>query len=355
MRRFVTVLVLATFFTTTWLTLPGIALYGPDPGWVPEEFTLVFAGQPPNEPLENFDALTFQRASGWDFGDREGYECVTLEYVENGAVTFTMTFERVLVPGQDSNYVEVNDKHGVENNDGANPIPGPGFDHCGLAAGVGDHNPRLHDGTDHFPHHTMLHFQRGGADFAMLDLTRDECANGYWTPGDEAGEVWLWWDADGPRNDGHHDLACGGGAEEPEAVLRGWVSQAVDGVSFCTMDSLDGDLCSDELPDDDVPPPTAAHESAVSLRLTGHLKASGDIDIPDGTFECGSGRAVVIERRTSGRWRGVGQDNSASAGHFSVHLPNRGGTYRARVLGSSLSNGDTCEEATSERVRYRRN
>lgn len=356
MRRFLTVLTLAVVMTATFLTSPGNALYGPDPDWVPSEFSIVLSGQPPGDaPLDRFDQLEFNRSGGWDFGDREGYECATVEYVEAGAVTFELTFERVLVPGQDANYVEINDRGGVEESDPQAPNPGPGFDHCGLPAGVGQFNPRLADGTDHFPHHTMMTFSRGGSDFTTLDLTRDDCAKGYWVPGDQAGEAWLWWDEDGPRNDGHRDLDCGGGPVEAVPVLRLWVTKADEGVSFCSMDSLDGDMCSDQLPDDDPPPATEAHDSRVSLRLTGHLKATGDVDIPDGTVGCRSGRTVVIERKNSSRWRTVGQDsNTASAGGYQVRLPDRNGTYRARVLGSSLPNGDTCEPATSDRLRYRR-
>jgi hypothetical protein len=354
MRRVVVVFALAVVMTAGVLVTPGNALYGPDPDWVPSEFSIVFSGQPPDEPLERFDMLSFVRATGWDFGDREGYECATLEYVENGAVTIEITFERVLVPGQDANYVEINDRYGVENSDPQAP-PSPDLgDHCGLPAGVGQHHPRLHDGSDHFPHHTMLHFMRGGVEFASLDLMRDDCANGYWTPGDEAGEAWLWWDDDGPRNDGHHDLACGGGPEEPQAVLRAWVTKADEGITFCTMDSLAGDMCGDAIPGDDPPPPTARHDSRITMRLSGHLRATGKVEIPDGNAGCRTGRTVEIQRRHNNHWRSVGSDTTADSGRYVVNLPNRSGTYRARVLESSISGGDTCAPANSDREQYRR-
>jgi hypothetical protein len=354
MRRVVVIFGLAVVMIAGLLVTPGNALYGPDPDWVPSEFSIVLSGQPPEGALDRFDQLDFSRSTGWDFGDREGYECATIEYVENGAVVLELTFERVLVPGQDANYVEINDRFGVEGSDPqAPPMPNIG-DHCGLPAGVGQHHPRLHDGSDHFPHHTMLHFMRGGAEFASLDLMRNECANGYWTPGDEAGEAWLWWDDDGPRNDGHHDLACGGGPEEPEAVLRLWVSKADEGITFCTMDSLDGDMCSDAIPGDDPPGPTARHDTRITMRLSGHLRATGKVDIPDGTSGCRSDRTVEIQRHHNNRWRAVGSDTTADSGRYVVNLPNRSGTYRARVFESSITGGDTCAPANSHREQYRR-
>jgi hypothetical protein len=51
----------------------------------------------------------------------------------------------------------------------------------------------------------------------------------------------------------------------------------------------------------------------------------------------------------------VGQDSTANGGRYVVNLRNRSGMYRARVLASSLSGGDSCEAATSDRDRYRRN
>jgi hypothetical protein len=100
------------------------------------------------------------------------------------------------------------------------------------------------DGSDHFPHGTALTVARAGTPIAKLRLHRTMCARAYWTPGDEPGEAWLWWDQDGPTSDGHHMLDCGGGDHDPKPVARAIVSLVATDLSVCTKDSMDGDICS---------------------------------------------------------------------------------------------------------------
>lgn len=243
------------------------ALPGPEAG--SPDFELVFANGTGDRTV--FDTIQFDGSEGWDFGDREGYRCAWVEYVSNGQVLFHVDFERVTVPGQEANYIMINDRGGVEfegNTDGKarqpsqgggaqKPAPGPGpgaVDNCGLPAGGG---AAAWDGSDHFPHHTHFHFFKNGAELlrpnvdpalGILPLHREDCALGYWTPGDEAGEAWLWWDEDGPESNGHHALDCNGGGAEPIPLVRAFVTHMAVGMGVCTHDDLDGSRCSGVTP-----------------------------------------------------------------------------------------------------------
>lgn len=231
------------------------ALPGPEPG--SPDFDLVFVNGTGGPA---FDAIHFARSDGWDFGNRESYRCAYVEYIQNGQVLFRVEFERVQVPGEIDNYVIINDRNGVEteantdsksrqtSGNGADRKPGPGTsDQCGLAPGSG---PAQWDGSDHFPHHTHFHFFKNGVEIGseILDLHRDDCARGYWTPGDQAGEAWLWWDEDGPESNGHHALDCNGGGAEPTPIVRAFVTHMAVGTGVCTHDDLDGSRCSGVTP-----------------------------------------------------------------------------------------------------------
>lgn len=97
------------------------------------------------------------------------------------------------------------------------------------------------------------------------------------------------------------------------------------------------------------PPQTQAHESKVTLKLSGHLVASGVVDVPDGTSECEGGRTVVIERRISGNWKKAGKDETNDTGSYRAKVEDKEGTYRARVKQETLGNGDICEGAASKK------
>lgn len=216
----------------------GTALVGPEPG--SQDFSVFVVGLNDVGPDDNIDSQPFDTATGWDFGDRFHYKCAAIEHFTDGVLDFQLDIERVgQVPDKPSNYVKISDQGGKESEGQGTSIS------CG-----GGQTPLVFDGTDHFPHHTHLHFFRDGVEFEMLDLHRDDCAKGYWTPGDEPGEAWLWWDADGPEHThpGGPPLGCGGLGAEPVAVARAFVSFRAPGIGVCTHDDLDGSMCVDNLP-----------------------------------------------------------------------------------------------------------
>ncbi|MGH2659737.1 MAG: hypothetical protein ACRDHS_08755 [Actinomycetota bacterium] len=331
---------------------PALAVPGLDPNWVPAEFEVITMQKTGDGNHVEFDRLPFVRSlPGWDFGDRQGYVCAFVEYFDNnGELLFVVNFERVegLTQANGDPYALINDKGGVEISDN------PELDTLkGELCGEPEHVGATYDGSDHFPHYTQhtpdapFQFYRNGTAFASLDLRRDECARGYWAPGNEPGEAWLWWDEDGPTNDGHSNLACGGGSDEPIAVVRAYVTDMAPGVSVCTEDSLAGDRCAES-----TSPSSEEHRSRVTLRLRGDIRASGYVKIPDGTAECKGDRTVRIQRRVSGHWRTVGRDQTTANGYYAAQLAPREGGYRARVLEMSLADGLICMAATSGRRVY---
>lgn len=295
-------------------------------------------------PHDMYSSTRFLTADGWDFGDRSAYSCAWVEFFQGGAELFEVHYEMVAdypVP------IEINDRNGEE-------APDPEIASlCGDGSGAGANI--THDGSDHFPHGTSLDFFLGGVQMATIDYGLKEpgdCDKGYWTPGDEAGESWLWWDEDGPEDlMPGHPLDCGGGPGEPEVVVRAYVKNMSPGVGVCTRDEMDGDMCLGATPEPE-PSPTGEHHGSVTLRLRGQLRASGHVRIADGFTECMTDRVVVIERRAPGDWVKVGRDRTSGAGDYSLHLRARAGTYRARVLEGSLDSGDVCMAATSRRRAY---
>ncbi len=105
----------------------------------------------------------------------------------------------------------------------------------------------------------MFTFYRDAQPIATLDYHDEMCTNGYWTPGDEPGEAWLWWDVDGPQDMMPGMGDCNGGPAEPVAVVRAFVMHRAPGVGVCVEDALDGDMCVDRFP-----PPTIASFSPTS-------------------------------------------------------------------------------------------
>lgn len=186
-----------------------------------------------------YDTVTFDETQGWDFGDRNGYNCAWAEFYQGTDERFEVHFERV--PTYDPGII-VNDRYGDEAPDGPDITA-----LCGDGVVRDPTDPRW-DRSDHFPHGTMITVYEDGTEIATLDLQRDECAKGYWVAGDEPGEAWLWWDADGPTDNGHHELECGGGPNNPVAVLRATVQNVDDGLGYCVLDDLDGDLCTGAVP-----------------------------------------------------------------------------------------------------------
>jgi hypothetical protein len=230
--KFWTVL-FAAFVVVMLGIVPSVALPdGPDPANGKETFDIFFK-ELVTIPNVVYDQVTFVEATGWDFGDRNAYRCAWAEFYQGSDERFEVHFERI--PTYDPGIL-VNDRYGGEAEDG------PAITAlCG--DGAKDNLPQW-DNTDHFPHGTALTVTEGSTTIATLDLHRDECARGYWVAGDEPGEAWLWWDADGPTSNGHHTLNCGGGPGDPVAVLRMTVQNVDAGLDYCIEDSMDGDICT---------------------------------------------------------------------------------------------------------------
>jgi hypothetical protein len=280
------------------------------------------------------DELEFDTSTGWDFGDRVAYRCAWIEYFTSGSLDFTIHFNLTEYGAR------INDRFGLEGNQD-------------VACGANNGGRATFDGSDHFPHGTAFRFDRGDQ-LARLDFDRG-CAKGYWTPGDEAGEAWLWWDADGPEDRMMMgDGACDGGSGEPAAVLQASVQDVASDIRVCTVDSIDGNVCSGAAEPGPPPAPTGQHASSLTLKLTGDIRAFGSVKVADGTAECTRRRIVVIERRVAGDWRGAGKDRTNNDGRYAVKLHPREGTYRSRVLRETLANDDVCTAATSREQVYER-
>lgn len=336
----------AAVLTMIAATQPATALPGPDPADAPAEFSIDLEEQNTGTV---YDRLFFTRTAGWDFGDREAYRCAFVERFDaQGNLLFKIEIEQNLdypVPSR------INDHDGLETGEGGVP-PLPN-DICGSSPGVNDnrwlHNPPT---EDHFPHHTHQHLFVDGVEdtTAYLDLHRDDCARGYWTPGDQAGEAILWWDEDGPQHT-HPDgppLPCGGGNQEPLAVARMLVIPVAANAGVCTHDEIDGSRCAGLTAPQPGPDP-GDHRSSVTLRLRGHLRASGFVRARDGFGECTAARTVRVQRRVDGHWRTEASEMTTSSGYYSLRLQARSGTYRTRVTGAALASGDVCQTAVSHK------
>jgi IPT/TIG domain-containing protein len=95
---------------------------------------------------------------------------------------------------------------------------------------------------------------------------------------------------------------------------------------------------------------TLEHRSNVTLRLNGHLVATGDVNVPDGTDACERRRVVKVQRQTEGGWwRGLKQ-RLARDGSYRVRLPDVEGRYRTLLKKKPLANGDVCLDDTRDRV-----
>jgi hypothetical protein len=341
---------------------PAHALVGPEPGSSP--FRIDFVGQ------EDFWHLDFDTAAGWDFGDRESYRCALVEYFSAGQLVALIEFERLVVPDRPQNYLVLNDRSGAEHDDGPSspPLPDPlppeyvaaGYGHgdiCGMPAGAG---PLEFEGTDHFPHGTQIDLVSSADESVIttLDLhapgtwPQSECIKPYWVPGNQPGEAYLWWDDDLPVQVGMDGPLCdyggvGGGPIEAVAVARAFVRWTAPGIGACTRDWESGDQCTGM-----AQPTPDPQRSTVSLQLRGHLRALGFVGAPGGSGECLGARTVLVQRRASGSWRTMGTELTSATGYYSMPIADREGTYRTRVVGTTLASGLVCQTAVSHRRAY---
>jgi len=332
MKRLLVVLIgLLTLAVGTAQAIPG-----PDPADGEPSFQIfISASSDPNTapPEADADRTTFSETGGWDFGDRTAYSCAYVEFFESNSKLFEITYKAV---SDYHGFLQINDKFGQQTVDDP--------DAKATCWGDDDAQTFVHDGSDHFPHSTSLvfHDMATGAEIARIDYP-NECTNLYWTPGDDAGEAWLWWDEDRPEDKlDHGDGLCGGGPAEPIALVQAKVRHLSLSTQACTTDAMDGDMClvgTERAP--------SVYASNVTLRLRGSIKATGVVRVSGGTTECRRGRVVVIERRASSGWKKVGKDRTSATGRFAEQIRPRDGVYRARVPEATLSTGDICQGAMS--------
>jgi hypothetical protein len=234
----------------------AFGLYGYEPGSPDFTLTVLRDPTPKGTPGQKsgdellIERLVFDTALGWDFGDRDGYDCAGLEFVDGGEVVIVGRMQNAdAVEGRPDNYTEINDRAGHEHNDGPNPIPAPdplpGYEFC---PGNGE---TPYDGSDHFPHvnaddgpDSVLVRDPSGETRATLDLRHAVCDPAYWAPDVAGTGLWLWWDDDGVSFDGHHDLDCGGGPLEPEPLVKFSFEILEPGWSVCIPDDLAGQSCA---------------------------------------------------------------------------------------------------------------
>ena len=94
------------------------------------------------------------------------------------------------------------------------------------------------------------------------------------------------------------------------------------------------------------------HERSITLSLTRHLVARGEVRVADGPSQCVDGAQVEVFRRRSGTWWLVATATTAQ-GAYKVRLPDRPGTYVARVASSEPDAANRCLAAESAPARHR--
>jgi hypothetical protein len=86
----------------------------------------------------------------------------------------------------------------------------------------------------------------------------------------------------------------------------------------------------------------------VTLKLSKHLVASGDVNAPDAFAACEANVPVKIQRRSGGNWKNVGSTTTNSSGGYKAQVKDVDGKYRATVKKVVLTGGtDICQKATS--------
>jgi V8-like Glu-specific endopeptidase len=93
------------------------------------------------------------------------------------------------------------------------------------------------------------------------------------------------------------------------------------------------------------------HAVRISLRLSGHLQATGKLRAADGYLPCTRRAPVTILRSEGNSWRAAGRTRTGDAGSYRVQLPDVPGTYKAFSPSGSVDNFNKCTDATSGRRR----
>jgi hypothetical protein len=95
------------------------------------------------------------------------------------------------------------------------------------------------------------------------------------------------------------------------------------------------------------------HSRSVSLKLKGHVTASGTVKVADGFNACRSKVTVEIQRLKNGTWTKVGSDKTTSDGKYKAVLDDKTGKYRAIAKKKTLNGGDDiCVADTSPTVKH---
>jgi hypothetical protein len=95
-----------------------------------------------------------------------------------------------------------------------------------------------------------------------------------------------------------------------------------------------------------------AHQRNISLNLSGHLYASGQVTVSDGYQACLSQIPVVIKRYHNGQWKWLATTATRTDGTYRAYLHDHRGTYRARAKKITLANGVTCGGDKSNTVTH---
>jgi hypothetical protein len=106
-----------------------------------------------------------------------------------------------------------------------------------------------------------------------------------------------------------------------------------------------------DISDNCAPTTGTPHARAITLSLSGKLKAKGKVTSKeDPAFtDCVSGVPVKIQRKTKSGWKNVGTTTTSDTGSYSKKVKNKAGKYRAIAKKVSLGDPvtDVCSKATS--------
>jgi hypothetical protein len=95
------------------------------------------------------------------------------------------------------------------------------------------------------------------------------------------------------------------------------------------------------------------HNRNVTLKLKGHLTASGKVTVGDGFNACRSNVKVVIQHLKNGVWKNVGSDQTSGNGQYKDTVNDKNGKYRAIAKKKTLNGGDdVCVADTSAVVKH---
>ena len=106
------------------------------------------------------------------------------------------------------------------------------------------------------------------------------------------------------------------------------------------------------------PSPTASnpgvvdHDRVVSLTLSGKLKAAGDVEVEDDFAGCLNQAPVTIQRKKGRKFKNVKSTRTDATGHYSVGIPNKRGTYRAKAKAFPATSTDNCVGVNSKAVHH---